>query len=160
MTLQDPNARLSPATTRRFRLRGLFLRFRFRRPGAAAGTGRDEQAGPSARARARDLRRLAAIDRRLVAETPHLASMFTLFNRLTTGEGAAGIEQLPPLPRTRVRAVHVAVMVTLAAVVALCFALSTQVHAVTRPCTAPVAAASAATSPARTMSCAAYATNK
>jgi hypothetical protein len=151
MTLQDPNARLNRDTTPRFRLRGFRRRFR-PRPG--------EPAGPSARVRARDLRRLQRIDRRLAAETPHLASMFTLFNRLTTGEGAAGIEQLPPPPRTRLRGVHLAVLVTLAAVAALCFALSTQVHTVMKPCPASAAATSARIVPVHAMSCSAYATNK
>lgn len=157
MTLQDPNARPNRDTTPLFRLRGFRLRFRSR-PLDRASTG--DRTSPSARARARDLRRLRAIDRRLTADTPHLASMFTLFNRLTTGEGAAGVEQLPPPPRTRLRGVHLAVLVTLAAVVALCFALSTQVHTVLKPCPASAAATSAGSVPVHTMSCSAYATNK
>jgi hypothetical protein len=85
--------------------------------------------------------------------------MFTLFNRLTAGEGAVGLEQLPP-PRSRLRGVHLAVLLTLAAVVALCLALSTQVHTVLKPCPASAAATSAGFVPVHTMSCSAYATNK
>jgi hypothetical protein len=163
MTLQDPNARLKRDTTPIFRLSGFRLRFRPRPDDRTSRGGQSSpgaRTGPSTRARARDLRRLQAIDRRLAAETPHLASMFTLFNRLTTGEGAAANEQLPPPPRTRLNGVHLAVLVTLAAVVALCCALSTQVHPVMKPCPALAAATSAGIVPVHTMSCSAYATNK
>jgi hypothetical protein len=155
MTLQDPSAREGRETPRRSSLREFFRRRPRRRPGRA------EPPSPSARARSRDRRRLAAIDRRLVTETPQLASMFTMFNTLNAEEGATGAERLPVLPRRRPRTAYVAIVLGLAAVAALCFALTTQVQAVVRPCLPSMpAAASPLLLPAMgTTGCAAYATN-
>lgn len=154
MTLHDPSARMSPDTTRRFRLRG--LRLRLRRANAATAV-------PSARTRERDRRRLALIDRKLGADAPQLASMFALFNRLTMAEAISGSEQLPPPARSRLtalRSTHVAVLVMLAAMIALFFALSTQLHTAVRPCGSSVTAAMTAQAAAHTAGCSAYATNK
>jgi hypothetical protein len=154
MTIHDPSARTSTGTTRRFRLRG--LRLRPRRARAA-------KAVPDARARERDRRRLALIDRRLGAESPHLASMFAMFNRLTLADEISGHEQLPPTARPRLavlRSTHVAVLVMLAAMIALFFALGTQLHSAVRPCGSSVTAAVTAQAAAQTTSCSAYATNK
>jgi hypothetical protein len=83
--------------------------------------------------------------------------MFDVFNQLTTGEATSGaeamsaIEELPaparkPVTprrpasarRPRLRPVHIAALVSLAAVAALCYALSTQLHGTVRPCLASV----------------------
>jgi hypothetical protein len=152
MTIHDPSARTSTDTTRRFRLRSLWLR-----------RARVGKAVPDARTRERDRRRLALIDRRLGAESPQLASMFAMFNRLTTADEIIGHEQLPPPARPRLavlRSTHVAVLVMLAAVIALFFALGTQLHTAVRPCGSSVTAAVTAQAAAQTTSCSAYATNK
>jgi Protein of unknown function (DUF3040) len=161
MTLHDPFAGESHEAPRRSPLRGFFTRrprpARRSRPAGSAAAGTPS---PSARARNRDRRRLAAIDRRLVAETPQLASMFTMFNTLNAEEGATGTEQLPPLPRRRPKPAYLAVLLALAAVAALCFALTSQVQAVVRPCLTSSAVAASPLSPTvGTASCAAYATN-
>jgi hypothetical protein len=154
MTLHDPSARTSPDTTRRFRLRGLRLRLRRARAATAV---------PSARTRERDRRRLALIDRKLGADAPQLASMFAMFNQLTMADAVTGSEQLPPParpPLSALRSKHVAVLVMLAAVIALFFALSTQLHTVVRPCESSATAAVTAQAAAHTGGCSAYATNK
>lgn len=153
MTLHDPFAGESRETSRRsFLLRG----FSRRRPRPRAAV--PAPSGPGILARRRDQRRLAAIDRRLVNETPQLASMFALFNRLNPGELPGGVEQLPPPRRPRLRPAYLAVLVGLAAVAALCFALTTQVQAVTRPCTGRTVAAAIPGVPVSGASCSAYAT--
>lgn len=93
--------------------------------------------------RPRRPRTLAAIDRALTVETPRLASMFAVFNELAAGE-PVGAERLPA--RARARPAQVVFFAALAAIVALCVALSTQLHSMMRPCVASVA--SAATSKA------------
>ena len=122
---------------------------------------------------ARGRRRLAAIDRALAAETPRLASMFAMFNELA--EEPVGAERLPPRAWPRPRPTQVAFLAALAAIVALCVMLSTQLHSVIRPClttasapsgTSPSAAAGrvggtprlSAFAPSRDLSCRAYAT--
>src|ERR1700761_71122 len=141
MTIHDPSAGESHETTRRsFLLRG-FPRRRPRSPVAAAAP-----SGPSVRAHRREQRRIAAIDRRLVSETPQLASMFVMFNRLNPGE-VAGVEQLPPPRRRRFQPVYLVVLAGLVAVAALCFALTTQVQAVTRSCAGVSVSSSAPTVP-------------
>jgi hypothetical protein len=157
MTIHDPFAGESHETTRRsFLLRG-FPRRRPRRlsPGAAVAV----PSGPSIRAHRRDQRRLAAIDRRLVSDTPQLASLFVMFNRLNPGVVAGGVEQLPPPRRPRFRAAYLIVLVGLAAVAALCFALTTQVQAVTRSCAGVSVSSSAPTVPVSSAVCSTYGTN-
>ena len=89
----------------------------------------------SVRVSARDQRRLAAMDRALATETPRLASMFAMFNELA-GEEPVGAERLPARAWPRPGLAQVAFLATLAAIVALCVVLSTQVHSVMRPCLA------------------------
>lgn len=92
---------------------------------------------------ARGQRRLAAMGRALATETPRLASMFAMFNELAGGE-PVGAERLPSRTWPRPGLAQVAFLATLAAIVALCVVLSTQVHSVMRPC---LAVASPSSSP-------------
>jgi hypothetical protein len=114
------------------------------------------------RARVRDRRRLAAIERALAAEAPGLSSKFALFNQLTVGERPAGPEQLPPPRRPALRPAYLAVLLALAAVAALCVTLSLQLHPVVRTCAATATAAvrTSARAPMQDVACHAYATNK
>ena len=149
MTLHDPSARLGyEKKTRRFRLPGLLW---LRRQ-------RGDAAGPGALVRVRDRRKLAAIDRRLAADAPALASMFAMFNGLAKAEGSVGAERLSPRAWPRPRGVHVALLLTLAAVTALFVALGTHIHPAMRPCPTAPAVASAVTQPVHATSCSAYAT--
>ncbi len=119
--------------------------------------------GPGAPADGRDHRRIAALERRLAAEAPVLASMYAMFNHLAEGEGPIRREALPPAPprRGRPRPVHMAVLMALAAVVALCVTLSTQLHPGGLPGCSPAAdLAAAIPPPVHSGSCASYATNK
>jgi Protein of unknown function (DUF3040) len=136
MKLHDPFARLSHETARRFRLRGL----RLRRTSA-----RSHGAAQGARAREREVRRLAALDRALVTDAPRLAAMFGTFNQLAGAEGAVSSERIPVPPRRRATRVHVAVLLALALLAGLCFTLSTQLHPA-RPCTTSAAGSTVATS--------------
>jgi hypothetical protein len=120
------------------------------RPGPAA---------PGARVRARYRRELAAIERALVADTPALSAKFALFNHLTAGELPASVELVSAPARSRPRSAHLAVLLALAAVVALCLTLSAQLHPAARPC-AVTATAGAASSPVRGPGCPAYANTK
>ncbi len=86
--------------------------------------------------------------------------MFSIFERLYRDAELAGSERLPPAPRPprRWRAAPVAALIALAAVAALCFALSTQVvHSAVRPCVASPAASPATPAggavPVHTVSC-------
>jgi hypothetical protein len=155
MTMHGPFARLS-RRTRWFSLRrGLGLpdskppRLRLPRP---------YQRGPGPRASASDRRRLSRIERALTADMPVLASMFTMFNRLTAGEQPAGVEWVPPPAWRRPRAVHLAVLLALAAIAALCLTLSTQLHSAARSCSG--AARMTTSAPVRSPTCHAYATTK
>jgi hypothetical protein len=160
VTMQDPSARLSGDAARSPRLRRIWTKWRPRRPARPV---------PEARIRKRELRRLAAMDRVLTAEAPRLASMFTMFGQLTSGEPPGGMERMPAPARAegrrgRPRRVHIAVLLALAVVVAVCLVLSTQIHAVARSCsttgvtgTTAIAVSSAG---GPTLSCSAYATNK
>jgi hypothetical protein len=141
MSLHELFARSSRGRARR--------RLRMARRGhLLPGLPRRRPAG-SVRATARGLRRLAAIDRALAVETPRLASMFAIFNELAGGE-PVGAERLPARarPRLRLRLAHVAFLATLAAFVALCVMLSTQLPGVMRPCLSTVPASSRASSAA------------
>jgi hypothetical protein len=155
MTMQGPFARMS-RRTRWFSLRrGLGLpdsklpRLKLSRP---------YQPGPGLRASARDRRRLSRIERALTADMPALASMFTMFNRLTAGEQPPGVEWVPSPAWRRPRAVHLAVLLALAAIAALCLTLSTQLHSAARSCTS--AAGITTSAPVRSPTCHAYATTK
>jgi hypothetical protein len=157
MTLHDPFVRSSlGGWRRRFhwrpRLRGLVPR----------GRG---QAGPSAPVRRGYRRKLARIERGLVTDAPALTSLFTMFNQLSAGEQAAGVERVPvpgwPPPAWPRPPAYLAVLLALAAIMTLCLTLGSQVHNV-RPCTATATAAPAAASgsPVRGLSCPAYANTK
>jgi hypothetical protein len=155
MTTQDPFARMG-RRTRWFSLRrGLGLpnsklpRLKLSRP---------YQPRPGLRASARERRRLARIERALTADMPVLASMFTMFNRLTAEERPAGVERVPPPAWPRPRAVHLAVLLALAAIAALCLTLSIQLHSAARSCSG--AAGMTTSAPVRSPTCHAYATTK
>jgi len=169
MTVDDIFARSSRDGIWRVRLR--LIRRGLGPPGLVR-RGPGGRGQPTVRAR----RRLAAIDRALAAETPRLASMFAMFNQLTAAE-PVGAERLPARVWPRPRLAQVAVLATLAVIVALCVVLSTQVHSVMRTClssafttsasstaspsaspTAGRATGAAAFAPARGLSCQAYAT--
>jgi hypothetical protein len=79
-------------------------------------------------------RKLARIERTLMADTPALSSKFALFNHLTRGERPVGVERLPSPAGRRPRAAYVAVFLALAAIVTMCVALSAQVRTTVRPC--------------------------
>jgi hypothetical protein len=111
--------------------------------------------GPGARVRVPYRRRLAALERSLAAEAPALSSKFAMFNDLTRGERAVGVEQVSVRDWHRPRPV-VAILLALAAIVTLCVTLSTQIHTAVRPCSA-----SATTySPMRGVNCHAYSDTK
>lgn len=103
------------------------------------------------RVSARGQRRLAAMDRALATETPRLASMFAMFNELA-GQEPVQAERLPPRAWPRPGLAQVAFLATLAAIVALSLALSTQVHSVMRPCLASASASRSASSPSGPLS--------
>ena len=130
---------------RRFRLR--LARRRLSLPGRSRRGARRGTSG-SVRASARGQRRLAAMGRALATETPRLASMFAMFNQLA-GEEPVRAERLPPRAWPRPGLAQIAFLATLAAIVALCVVLSTQVHGVMRPC---LAAGSTSASPSTPLS--------
>jgi hypothetical protein len=101
------------------------------------------------RVSARALRRLAALDRALATETPRLASMFAMFNELA-GQEPVRAERLPPRAWPRPGLAQVAFLATLAAIVALCLVLSTQVHGMMRPCLAAASTSASPSAPAST----------
>ena len=113
---------------RRFRLR--LTRRGLGPPGLSRRGARD-----GLRMSARGRRRLTAMDRALARETPQLAAMFALFNKLA-GQEPVRAERLPPRAWPRPGLAQVAFLATLAAIVALCLVLTTQVHSVIRPCLA------------------------
>jgi len=125
--------------------------------------GRGARLGPGALVRARYRRRLAAIERDLTADAPALSSKFAVFNHLTDGERPVGAEQvsLPAWPRVRV--LYLATLLgALAAVVALCVTLATQIRPTARSCQVTTAGAVAAAAgksapaPMRGLPCPAY----
>ena len=130
---------------------------------------RSARRGPGARSRARYRRRLAAIERDLTADAPALSSKFAVFNRLTNGERPVGTEQFsaPPWPRERI--VYLATLLgALAAMVALCVTLATQIRPTPRSCQAATAGTAAAAAmadgkgspPVRGVPCPAYPTGR
>lgn len=125
--------------------------------------GRGARLGPGALTRARYRRRLAAIERDLTADAPALSSKFAVFNHLTDGERPVGAEQvsLPAWPRVRI--LYLATLLgALAAMVALCVTLATQIRPTTRSCqvttagTVAAAAGKSASAPVRGLPCPAY----
>jgi hypothetical protein len=137
MSLHDIFTRSSRDRARRRRLgrRGLGL------------PGLPRWPGDSVRATPHGLRRLAAIDRALAVETPRLAGMFAMFNQLAGAE-PVGAERLPARAWPRPRVAHVAVLATLAVIVAITVALSTQLHGVMRTCLSSAPTSSTASSTA------------
>src|ERR1700679_1078326 len=113
MTLQNPPTGLGQDRGRRWRLLNLLRRLRTAQARVPYGP-----AGPAG---SRDRRHLAALDRRLAAEAPALASMYGMFNRLTEDEGPSGWEALTVAPprRARPHPAQLAVLMVLAAVAAL-----------------------------------------
>jgi hypothetical protein len=96
----------------------------------------------------RGRRRLSAIERALVMETPQLASMFQMFAQLAVGESHDGAERLPRSVRSlpRPRRVHLALLFAFASLVALCVTLSFRVTPSSRNCLASTSSASSASS--------------
>ncbi len=129
--------------------------WRVRWPGARHGHG-GRAAWPGAPVRPCSRRKLASIERALMADTPALSSKFAMFNDLTRGERPVGVEQLPVPALRPPRAMYVAVLLALAAVVTLCLTLSAQFRTV-RPCAAAGGTATSSNAPARGASCDAYA---
>jgi hypothetical protein len=96
-----------------------------------------------------------------MADTPTLSTRFALFNHLTRGERPLGLEQIPGPARLRLRRAHLAVLLALAAVAALCFTLTTSVRTSVTPCRGGVAAGAAVSMPpVRGLTCPAYANPK
>jgi hypothetical protein len=148
--------------TRRGSRRTWGARWRLAWRSLCAVVSRRPVAGGSVRAGRRERRRLSAIERALAAETPRLASMFEMFGQLAVGESHDGAERLtaPAWPRPRPRRAHLAVLLALASMVALCVTLSLRVHTVPRACPGSAAAPATAYAPVRELGCPAYATNK
>ena len=145
MTLHDPSVGMSS---------GWDWRLRWPRTRRGLGRFRPKPAGPGARVRGPYRRKLAAIERALVADTPALSLKFALFNHLTSGERPVGVEQVPASAWPR--AVHLAVLLALAAIATMCLILSAQSHSAVRPCTATAAASV----PVHGQGCHAYADTK
>jgi hypothetical protein len=115
-------------------------RIRWPRTGRGLGLVRPKPAGPGARVRGPYRRKLAAIERALVADTPALSLKFALFNHLTNGERPVGVEQVSASAWPRPRLAQLAVLLALAAIVTMCIALSAHFHPAVRPCAATAAA--------------------
>jgi hypothetical protein len=146
MTLHDPSVGMSY---------GWDWHFRWSRVQRGLGRFRRKPRGPGARVRVPYRRRLAAIERSLAADAPALSSKFAMFNHLTRGERAVGVERVSAQAWRRPRPA-VAILLALAALVTLCVTLSTQIHTAVRPCSA-----SAATyGPMRGVNCHAYSDTK
>jgi hypothetical protein len=176
MTQKDPFARPARGQVQRARWRRswdqLRLRLSLLRARRRRRRDRTSQPGATTRLRLRGRRRLAALESRLARDAPQLASMFDVFNQITKDEQPDSPERLPAPATPRLQSVHVAVLVMLAAVAALCFALSTQIRPVARQCTGSAAGAATTSAPVtstgtpadsavvRGLDCAAYATDK
>jgi Protein of unknown function (DUF3040) len=131
--------------------------WRVRWPGTRRRPAR-QPPGPGGPVRAPYGRKLAEIERALMADTPALSSKFALFNHLTRGEQPVGVEQLPAPGRPR--AAYVAVVLALAAIVTMCLALSAQVRTTVRPCQPAAATGASAHALTRELSCGAYANTR
>lgn len=149
MSVHDPSAGMSYGWDRRIRWPRI-------RPGL--GRLRPKGSRPDARVRVR-YRKLAAIERALVADAPALSAKFALFNHVTKGERPVGPEQVSTPSRPRPQPV-LAVLLALAAVAALCLTLSAQIHTVVRPCAVTAVAGAPAYAPVRGLDCRAYANTK
>jgi Protein of unknown function (DUF3040) len=133
--------------------------WRARWPGTRHRPGR-RPPGPRGPVRAPYRRKLAKIERSLMADTPALSSKFALFNHLTRGEQPVGVERLPSSARARPRAAYVAVLLALAAIVTMCLALSAQVRTAARTCQPAAVTGASAHAPAHELNCNAYANTK
>jgi hypothetical protein len=109
---------------------------RWRRTRRGLARFRPKPAGPGARVRGPSRRKLAAIERALVADMPALSTKFALFNHLTNGERPVGVERLSASAWPRPRPAHLAVLLALVALVTMCITLSAQFHPAVRPCAA------------------------
>jgi len=105
-------------------------------------------------------RKLAKIERTLMADTPALSSKFALFNHLTRGEQPVGVERLPSPARARPGAAYVTVLLALAAIVTMCLALSAQVRTAVRTCQPAAVTGASPHAPAHELNCNAYADTK
>ena len=128
--------------------------------------GWSERSGPGARVRVRYRRQLAAIERGLTADAPALSSKFAVFNHLTNGERPVGAEQVSSAA-PQLRMLYLATLLgALAAMVALCVTLATQIRPTTRPCQVTSAGAVAASAgkgafvPVHGVPCPAYPTGR
>lgn len=149
MDMHDPSTWSSHVgRTRRFR-----WHFRSR-------WGRKQRQAPCVRVSVRYRRRLAAIERGLVADAPTLSSKFAVFNQLTDGEQPVGAEQVPRRAWSWLRSARLTMVLILAAIVALCAALSTELRAMTHPCPAAVATRTSTDHPVHDLLCRAYPTAK
>jgi hypothetical protein len=148
MTMRDP-----------FAGTGYGWSWRVRWPGTRRRPGR-QPAGPGGQVRAPYRRELAKIERTLMADTPALSSKFALFNHLTRGEQPVGVEQLPSSTWPRPRAAYLGVLLALAAIAAMCVALSAQVRTAVRPCHPAAATGTSAHALPRGLTCNAYAVTK
>ena len=148
MTMRDP-----------FAGTGYGWSWRVRWPATTHRPGRQPR-GPGGPVRAPYRRKLARIERTLMADTPALSSKFALFNHLTRGERPVGVEQLPAPGRRRPRAAYVAMLLALAAIATMCLALSAQVRTAVRPCQHAAAAGTSTHALTRASACDAYANTK
>lgn len=128
---------------------------------------REEVPWQRGRARRVGRRRLAAIERALTADAPALSAKFAVFNQLTDGERPTGAERVPAPSLPRLRAVQLATLLVLAAIIAVCVTLSTQLRPAGSSCQASAAAAAAATAagtsapvPVHAVGCHAYPATK
>ena len=114
-------------------------------------------------------RELAALEADLTAQTPALAALYETFSQLSESEYPAartpdGAEPLPPPLWSRPRFAGAVTVAALAAVVALCAALSLVFGPPGRSCLtagfAPAAASAMAAAQLRAMDCGEYPANK
>ena len=151
MTLHDPSVGMSS---------GWDWRIRWPRTRRGLGRFRPKPAGPGARVRGPYRRKLAAIERALVADTPALSLKFALFNHLTSGERPVGVEQVSAAAWPRPRPVHLAVLLALAAIVTMSLIISAHFHPAVRPCAANAAAGTTVSAPVHGLGCHAYANTR
>jgi hypothetical protein len=132
-------------------------RYRIRRQLGRRGR---ERSWPDFRVRLRNRRQLARMERALARDTPALSSMFAMFNQLTRGERAGGMERIPVPAGPRLRPAYLAVLLALAALVTLCVTLSTHIRPAARPCLTTAGAGIGPHGLVRNLTCAAYANPK